>query len=133
MMANRLIFLWMAAWVDTWVFYLIVGAVVISAGVGVFFILRKPAVKTKVLSNEIIEEIIRNLGGIPNISKVSQDGARMKFEVADVNLCHLDDLRLNGAVGVFVSGHAVKFILANKADRLIEQISEMKKRGSNND
>jgi phosphotransferase system IIB component len=105
---------------------IIIGIVLVVAGILLFLIFRPKKPKVRAVSDAVIEGIIRNLGGIGNITHAAQDGARLKFTIVDLDKCHLNEIREQGAVGVFVSGNAVKFMLASNADHLIGRINELK-------
>lgn len=112
---------------QSWLFWVlaILGSCII--GIVIAFVLLPKKQKIRPVSDETIAGIIKNLGGIQNIKDVAQDGARIKFVIHDLDQCNLNEIRLLGAVGVFVSGNAVKFMLVNNADRLIEEIHLLKK------
>lgn len=112
---------------ESWIFWVaaILGSCII--GFVIAFVLLPKKQKIRPLSDETIAGILKNLGGVENIKDVAIDGARIKFVIHNLDLCNLNEIRNLGAVGVFVSGNAVKFMLTNNADHLIEEIQLLKK------
>lgn len=101
---------------------------VVALGILILFLLRG---KRRPVSRPVdvagIETMVKNLGGIENITGASLDGARLKFTVQNVDRCDLAALRGGGALGIFVSGNAVKFMLTTDSDRVVDRINAMKK------
>lgn len=112
-------------------FWLILGVAVLGvAGLGiviVFLLLRTRRPVSRPVDESGMETMIKNLGGLENITGVSLDGARLKFTVRNVDRCDLPALRGGGALGIFVSGNAVKFMLTADSDRVVDRINAMKK------
>lgn len=112
---------------QSWIFWVVcaLGSALLGFLVAFVFVRKKP--KIRPVSDETINGLIRCLGGIENIKSAVLDGARIKFSVVDVDRCDLNEIRNLGAVSVFVSGNAVKFMHTNNADHLIEHINQLKK------
>lgn len=111
-----------------WVLWVSIGVFLIG-GLILFFVLRKQRrqIINKPLDEEIITGFICNLGGIANIRLASQDGARLKFTVIDIDKCNLEAIRNLGAMGFFVSENIIKMMVPINADCLIERINQNKK------
>jgi len=109
-----------------WYFWVL--AVLGSAAIGVlvFWLIRPKKTVIRPIDDLVIDATIVRLGGIANLLQADKDGARLKFTVKNVDHCDLAALRDNGAMGVFVSGNVVKFMLTSDADRLISRIKEQK-------
>ncbi|MDD3842392.1 MAG: hypothetical protein WC088_04145 [Candidatus Izemoplasmatales bacterium] len=111
-----------------WVLWVSIGVFLIG-GLILFFVLRKQRrqIINKPLDEEIITGFICNLGGIANIQLASQDGARLKFTVIDIDKCNLEAIRNLGAMGIFVSENIIKMMVPINADCLIARINQNKK------
>jgi len=111
-----------------WVLWVSIGVFLIG-GLILFFVLRKQRrqIINKPLDEEIITGFICNLGGIANIQLASQDGARLKFTVIDIDKCNLQAIRNLGAMGIFVSENIIKMMVPINADCLIARINQNKK------
>ena len=110
-----------------WYYWALLCVVLTGLSVIVFLVLKKKHPKIRTISDELIDDLLKHLGGIDNIAAATQDGARLKFTIVDVDRCQLDQIRNLGAVGIFVSGNQVKFMLPSNAERLIHHINELKK------
>lgn len=117
--------------IQTALFWLILGAAFLGfagIGIGIIFLLRRKKTPiSRPVDETGIVTMVKNLGGIGNILEASRDGARLKFAVRNVDECDLSALRDGGALGIFVSGNAVKFMLTADSDRLVDRINAMKK------
>ncbi len=109
-----------------WV-YLLMG-VVIFASVLIAILIgikKKPNQKAEVpIDASMIVTIIDHLGGLDNISDASQEGARLNIKVNDVKRCDLESIKKLGALGIFVSGKAIKFILPTNTQPLVDYITK---------
>jgi phosphotransferase system IIB component len=107
-----------------WYFWVL--AVLGSGAVGVlfFFLIRPKKPILRPVNDAFIDSTILRLGGMDNLLRADQDGARLKFTVKNLDHCDLNALRDNGAMGIFVSGNVVKFMLTTDADKLISRIQE---------
>lgn len=114
----------------SWSWLILLGFLAALAGLGALILIllrrRKPSVSRPV-DESAIDAVVSRLGGIGNILEASLDGARLKFTVRNVDACDLTALRGGGALGIFVSGNAVKFMLTGDSDRVVDRIHAMKK------
>ncbi len=114
----------------SWSWLIVLGSVVILAGSGALILIllrRKKTPVSRPVDESAIDALVSRLGGIGNILEASLDGARLKFTVRNVDACDLTGLRCGGALGIFVSGNAVKFMLTGDSDRVVDRSHAMKK------
>ncbi|MFA5036820.1 MAG: hypothetical protein WC479_06560 [Candidatus Izemoplasmatales bacterium] len=126
-MINWMLWISNEPWI-MWVMWVSIGVFIVG-GLILFFSLRaqRRRIMDKPLDTEIITGFIRNLGGIANIQQASQDGARLKFNVIDIEKCNLDAIRDLGALGIFVTGNTIKLMYPGNAMSVIDGINRIHK------
>jgi phosphotransferase system IIB component len=112
---------------DQWWFWTAAAGFSIAVGVAVFLLARPKKPVLRPIEDGAIQTFIRHLGGIDNLTDAAKDGARLRFGVRSVEACDLNALRDDGAMGVFVSGNNIKFMLTSDADRLVETVRSAKR------
>jgi phosphotransferase system IIB component len=101
-----------------WPVILFVVAVIIIVRIA----LLKPQKKGKVDGTYLIDEILRNLGGIENLTDINLDGSRLKFSLKEIELANLQAFKEIGATGVFISGKNVKMVLPYNMENIVVKI-----------
>jgi phosphotransferase system IIB component len=112
---------------DQWWFWVAAVLFSLAVGIAVFFLIRPKKAIRRPIEDATIQTLIAHLGGIANVTEADKDGARLRFTVRSVEACNLGALRDHGAMGVFVSGNNVKFMLPSESDRLVETIRSAKR------
>ncbi len=84
--------------------------------------LLKPQKPGEVDGSYLIDEILKSLGGIANLTDVSLDGSRLKFSLKEVELAKLETFKEMGATGVFISGKNVKMVLPYNMENIVKKI-----------
>jgi phosphotransferase system IIB component len=114
-----------SSWFTRNYWWLLLIVIAILAVLIVFF--SKPKkVDDNEIDEEFVEKVITGFGGLDNLVSVSKDGSRLKFTVADVEKCQLENIKALGAAGVFVSGKQIKFLFPFPSDALLERINSKK-------
>ncbi len=117
----------MASWIITnwWWIALLVIAMVFAL---IYFLYqgKKKQAKPEIDVSEI-DKMIQVLGGIDNIESISMEGARLKVLLKNLKKCEYATLKEHGAMGIFVSGKQIKFLLPKSASQLVSLIQAKKK------
>ncbi|GEM_PF-874844 len=117
----------MASWLATnwWWIGLLVIALVFAL---VYFLYKgKKKNATPEIDISEIEKMIQVLGGIDNIEAISLEGSRLKVLLKNLKKCEYAALKEHGAMGIFVSGKHIKFMLPKSASQLLNLIQAKKK------
>lgn len=101
-----------------WPVILFIVAVIIIVRIA----LLKPQKKGEVDGTYLIDEILRNLGGIENLTDINLDGSRLKFSLKEIELANLQAFKEIGATGVFISGKNVKMVLPYNMENIVVKI-----------
>lgn len=101
-----------------WPVILFIVAVIIIVRIA----LLKPQKKGEVDGTYLIDEILRNLGGIENLTDINLDGSRLKFSLKEIELTNLQAFKEIGATGVFISGKNVKMVLPYNMENIVVKI-----------
>ncbi len=112
---------------DQWWLWTAAACFSLAVGTAVFLLVRPKKTGLRPIEDGMVQTMIRHLGGIGNLIEAAKDGARLRFTVQSVDACDLNALRDDGAMGVFVSGNNVKFMITSDADRLVETIRSAKR------
>ncbi len=106
-----------------------IGLLVIALVVALVYLLLNGQRKTKTpeVDNTELEKMIEVLGGIDNIESISLEGSRLKVLLKNLKKCQYSTLKEHGAMGIFVSGKYIKFMLPKSASQLLNLIQAKKK------
>lgn len=112
-------------------FSLIAIVVVILILLVLFFVKRSKKTSPKdvyVVDENFITRVIKTLGTISNIVKISIDDRRLAFELKDLTKTDFPDLKELSKTGVFVTKNTVKVLFKYDSDKIK---MEIEKRGKN--
>jgi phosphotransferase system IIB component len=102
----------------------VVAAVAILISLITCIILTKRNKGKVVVDEELIENLISFLGGKENIKSYNKDNGRVKFEIYDLSLVNLDNMKSISKNGVFVTGNNVKTLFKYDSEVVIKMLDK---------
>ena len=102
----------------------VVAAIIIVILVVILLKLKKGNKKIKV-DAEFINNLVNVLGGKTNILSVTNENGRIKFELEDLELAKLEELKSLSNSGVFVTNNTVKTLFPHDAKTISNAIKNL--------
>ncbi len=108
--------------------FFIIPAIVVGVAIIVTIILL--AIKNKgpkkiKIDAEFINNLVNVLGGKSNVLSVTNENGRIKFELEDLELAKLEDLKALSNSGVFVTNNTVKTLFPHDAKTISNAIKNL--------
>lgn len=95
--------------VEMWIIIGVVLGVLLLVGAILLFVLKSKKKNVRV-DDVFITNLLESLGGIENIQAVNVDNGRLKFQVYDLEIVLLEELKKLSTAGVFVTGKSIKML-----------------------
>ena len=108
-------------------------ALLILLIIGLFFVKKSKSKNDKEVYKvdaAFIDRVLKSLGTINNIKKISIDNRRLAFDLINTTSADFTDLKVLSKTGVFVTKNTVKVLFKYDSDKIK---MEIEKRGKTND
>jgi phosphotransferase system IIB component len=106
--------------------FVIIVPVVLVLSLVVFLILKNKKGNKKIkIDAEFINNLVDILGGKENVLSVTNENGRIKFELEDLELAKLEDLKALSNSGVFVTNNTVKTLFPHDAKTISNAIKNL--------
>lgn len=108
--------------------FFIIPAIVVGVAIIVTIIIlvcKNKGPKKIKIDTEFINNLVNVLGGKSNILSVTNENGRIKFELEDLELAKLEDLKALSNSGVFVTNNTVKTLFPHDAKTISNAIKNL--------
>ncbi len=109
---------------NTSLLFAIIALIALVVALVIILILTKKGKSKLVVDEQLISNLVSFLGGKENIVKYSNENARVKFEVKEINKVDLESLKTISKSGVFVTGNIVKTLFKYDSAVVIKMLDE---------